>query len=78
MESTAHKPTLHKLHIGDCRQVMPELADNSIHLIITSPAYFCAPHDYKGLFATYGDYLDLSVPLRGKGTGFLLQAVSLR
>ncbi len=59
MESTAHKPTLHKLHIGDCRQVMPELADNSIHLIITSPAYFCAPHDYKGLFATYGDYLDL-------------------
>jgi len=38
---------------------MPELADNSIHLIITSPPYFCAPHDYKGLFATYGEYLDL-------------------
>ncbi len=36
---------------------MSEIADESIHLIITSPPYFNAPFDYKGLFKNYEQYL---------------------
>ena len=36
---------------------MEELPDNSVHLIITSPPYFNAPFDYKGLFKNYQQYL---------------------
>ncbi|MEM2916628.1 MAG: site-specific DNA-methyltransferase [Candidatus Woesearchaeota archaeon] len=48
--------THHKLIIGNCMD-MSELSDGSIHLIITSPPYFNAPFDYKGLFKSYGQYL---------------------
>jgi site-specific DNA-methyltransferase (adenine-specific) len=36
---------------------MHEIPDNSIHLVVTSPPYFNAPFDYKGLFKNYGQYL---------------------
>ena len=54
-------PTHHKLILGDCVN-MSELADKSVHLMVTSPPYFNAPFDYEGLFGGYGQYLDM---LRG-------------
>jgi len=48
----------HTLIIGDCRD-MSEIADNSIQLVIHSPPYFSAPHDYSGMFTSYQAYLDL-------------------
>ena len=48
--------TYHKLIIGNCMS-MQEIADESVHLMITSPPYFNAPFDYKGLFKSYGQYL---------------------
>lgn len=36
---------------------MEELANSSVHLMVTSPPYFNAPFDYKGLFKNYGQYL---------------------
>jgi site-specific DNA-methyltransferase (adenine-specific) len=50
--------TTHTLIIGDC-QDMREIADNSIQLVIHSPPYFSAPHDYPNVFASYKVYLDL-------------------
>jgi len=49
-------PTHHKLIIGNCMS-MEEIEDNSVHLMVTSPPYFNAPFDYKGLFKSYGQYL---------------------
>jgi len=48
--------TNHKLIIGNCMN-MGEIPDSSIHLVVTSPPYFNAPFDYKGLFKSYGQYL---------------------
>ena len=48
--------TTHKLIIGNC-MVMEEIPDESVHLMITSPPYFNAPFDYKGVFKNYGQYL---------------------
>ena len=50
--------TEHKLIIGDCRS-MPEIDDQSVHLMVTSPPYFNAPFDYKGEYKNYDTYLDL-------------------
>jgi len=50
--------TKHKLVIGNCMS-MEEIADKSIHLMVTSPPYFNAPFDYKGLFSGYSQYLDV-------------------
>jgi site-specific DNA-methyltransferase (adenine-specific) len=36
---------------------MQEIPDDSIHLMVTSPPYFNAPFDYKGLFKNYEQYL---------------------
>jgi len=36
---------------------MQEIPDESVHLMITSPPYFNAPFDYKGLFKNYDQYL---------------------
>jgi site-specific DNA-methyltransferase (adenine-specific) len=36
---------------------MEEIPDGSVHLMVTSPPYFNAPFDYKGLFKGYGQYL---------------------
>lgn len=36
---------------------MEELPDGSVHLMVTSPPYFNAPFDYKGLFKGYEQYL---------------------
>ena len=48
--------TKHKLIIGNCME-MKEIPSESIHLVVTSPPYFNAPFDYKGLFKNYGQYL---------------------
>ena len=49
-------PTTHKLIIGNC-MVMEEIPNKSVHLMVTSPPYFNAPFDYKGVFKSYGQYL---------------------
>jgi len=36
---------------------MKEIPDKAMHLMVTSPPYFNAPFDYKGLFKSYGQYL---------------------
>jgi site-specific DNA-methyltransferase (adenine-specific) len=38
---------------------MPEIEDESVHLMLTSPPYYNAPFDYKGLFRSYEEYLVL-------------------
>jgi len=50
--------THHKLIIGNCMS-MEEVPDESVHLMLTSPPYFNAPFDYKGLFKSYEQYLDM-------------------
>lgn len=50
--------THHKLIIGSS-ETMPEIADQSVHLMVTSPPYFNAPFDYTGLFESYDEYLHL-------------------
>ncbi len=50
--------TVHKLIIGNCMS-MKEIPDNSCHLMLTSPPYFNAPFDYKGMFKNYYQYLRL-------------------
>jgi len=49
-------PTHHKLIIGNCMS-MEEIQSESVHLMVTSPPYFNAPFDYKGIFKDYGQYL---------------------
>lgn len=48
--------TNHKLIFGNC-MIMPEIPDESVHLMVTSPPYFNAPFDYKDLFKNYEQYL---------------------
>jgi site-specific DNA-methyltransferase (adenine-specific) len=36
---------------------MQEIPNESVHLMVTSPPYFNAPFDYKGLFKNYDQYL---------------------
>lgn len=48
----------HKLIIGDATS-MREIEDESVHLMVTSPPYFNAPFDYKGLFKSYEDYIEM-------------------
>jgi len=48
--------TIHKLILGNCMS-MEEVPDGSVHLMVTSPPYFNAPFDYRGLFKSYGQYL---------------------
>ncbi|MFN3780668.1 MAG: DNA-methyltransferase [Candidatus Kapaibacteriota bacterium] len=38
---------------------MQEIPDESVHLMFTSPPYFNAPFDYKGLFKSYDQYLEM-------------------
>lgn len=48
--------THHKVIFGNS-MVMPEIPDNCVHLMVTSPPYFNAPFDYRGLFKNYQQYL---------------------
>lgn len=48
----------HKLIFGNCMK-MPEIEDESIHLMVTSPPYFNAPFDYKDLYTDYEHFLDV-------------------
>lgn len=50
--------TYHKLIIGSATN-MAEIEDESVHLMITSPPYFNAPFDYKGMFKSYESYLEM-------------------
>lgn len=50
--------THHKIIIGDCSH-MDEIKNKSVHLMVTSPPYFNAPFDYKGLFKSYEEFLSL-------------------
>lgn len=50
--------TKHIVIIGNCAD-MHEIQNETIHLVITSPPYFNAPFDYKDMFASYEQYLDL-------------------
>jgi site-specific DNA-methyltransferase (adenine-specific) len=52
----ANMATSHKLIVGDAMN-MPEIPDRSIQLMVTSPPYFNAPFDYKGVFKGYEQYL---------------------
>ncbi len=54
---SSYVKTFHKLIFGDCEN-MKELADGSVHLVVTSPPYFNAPFDYPGLFENYEAYLN--------------------
>lgn len=47
-----------KIIFGDCRN-MKELANGSVHLVVTSPPYFNAPFDYPDLFNDYEEFLSL-------------------
>lgn len=47
--------TNHKLIIGNSMS-MEEIPNESVHLMVTSPPYFNAPFDYKGLFKNYEQY----------------------
>jgi site-specific DNA-methyltransferase (adenine-specific) len=38
---------------------MHELADKSVHLVVTSPPYFNAPFDYPNLFKSYDEFLKM-------------------
>ncbi len=58
MKEITNMGTHHKLIIGNCMD-MSEIQDRSIHLAVTSPPYFNAPFDYKGLFKTYGQYIEV-------------------
>jgi len=50
--------TTHKLIIGDCTS-MEEIADESVHLMVTSPPYYNVPFDYENLYSGYGEYLKI-------------------
>ena len=48
----------YKVIFGSCEQML-ELADESVHLMVTSPPYFNAPFDYQNVFPDYESYLRL-------------------
>ncbi|MFN3307858.1 MAG: DNA-methyltransferase [Anaerolineales bacterium] len=50
--------TSHKLIIGNAVN-MQEIPDASVHLMVTSPPYFNAPFDYKQLYDSYEQYLQV-------------------
>ncbi|PWH17076.1 MAG: site-specific DNA-methyltransferase [Anaerolineae bacterium] len=50
--------TVHKLIIGNAID-MREIPDESIQLMVTSPPYFNAPFDYKQLYQSYDQYLQI-------------------
>ncbi|MBS7249381.1 MAG: site-specific DNA-methyltransferase [Candidatus Freyarchaeota archaeon] len=50
--------TWHKIIFGNCRD-MREIADESIHLVVTSPPYYNAPFDYPDLYKSYEEFLEL-------------------
>jgi DNA modification methylase len=50
--------TNHRIVFGNC-QDMHEVASNSVALTVTSPPYYNAPFDYKGMYRDYDEYLDM-------------------
>lgn len=57
--------TTHKLIIGTCEN-MSYLADESVHLAITSPPYFNAPFDYEEMYDDYERYLMVLEKMAGE------------
>ena len=72
VKAPADIPTRHKLIIADCK-AMTEIADSSIHLVLTSPPYFNAPFDYDGLYSSYEEYLEFLERLAGESFRVLQQ-----
>jgi site-specific DNA-methyltransferase (adenine-specific) len=54
--------TTHKLIIANSMSLQ-EIPDESVHLMLTSPPYFNAPFDYKGVFKNYQQYLGVLNPV---------------
>lgn len=50
--------TCHIIIIGDAQRIY-EISDKSVHLVVTSPPYFNAPFDYKNLYDSYNEFLDM-------------------
>lgn len=50
--------TKHQLIVGSCRSI-PEVPDDSVHLMVTSPPYFNAPFDYPDKYQNYEQFLSL-------------------
>ncbi len=48
----------YKVIFASCEEMI-ELADESVHLMVTSPPYFNAPFDYHNVFPDYQSYLRL-------------------
>jgi len=46
------------IYHGDCREILPELPDESIDLVLTSPPYFVGK-DYEAYLASIDDYWGL-------------------
>lgn len=56
-ESFSEGPTVHRIILGDCR-TMPEIADESAHLIVTSPPYANLKQYTPGNPDQLGDIVD--------------------
>ncbi len=46
----------HRIYYGDCLETLPQLGENSVHLIVTSPPYYNA-REYS-TYNSYQDYLN--------------------
>jgi DNA modification methylase len=57
--SAAAVGTWHKLILGDCTKVLPNLPAGSVDLIVTSPPYYNAEHDTPDYYRSYGEYTQL-------------------
>ena len=60
-QASQRVPTTHNMYCGDARK-MPELADDSVHLIVTSPPYWTLKEyresqDQMGHISDYSDFL---------------------
>jgi site-specific DNA-methyltransferase (adenine-specific) len=56
--ASSQEKTKHTIFIADSRRML-EVADSSVHLVVTSPPYYNAPYDYKDYFASYEAFLSL-------------------
>ena len=54
-----------RIIFGDA-QNMSEIANDSVHLVVTSPPYFNAPFDYPNLFQSYKVYIETMQKVAGE------------
>jgi modification methylase len=58
MSYSISNKTKHVVYLADSKR-MAEVLSDSIQLIVTSPPYYNAPHDYKDVFSNYEEFLSL-------------------